>query len=210
MKEKIQEAYNSTLEQELIDEIVQIGQISQLSAGDTIIDYGDELRGLPLVIDGAMKILTQDEKGDELALYYLERGDTCTMSMTCCMGQKKSNIRAVGETDVLFVTVPVNKMKEWTQKYESWMTFVFESYSSRFDELLSAVDNLAFNDMYARLHLYLKDQVMVKKSMTLELSHQDIAYDMHTSRVVISRLLKRLENDGIIELGRNKINLIHF
>ena len=154
--------------------------------------------------------MRQDEKGDELALYYLERGDTCSMTLNCCLGSKKSEISAVAETDVIFISIPVQKMQDWMQKYQTWMAFVFESYNSRFNELLESIDNLAFNKMHERLHKYLEDKALVMKSTSLNLSHQDIANDMHTSRVVVSRLLKSLENEGLIKLGRNKIEVLDF
>ncbi len=210
MKNEILDAYGFVLEPELIDEIAEVGSIHEIKQGEVIIDYGQNLRGMPLLIEGAIKILRRDGEGDELALYYLERGDTCTMTMTCCLGQQKSKIKAVAETDVKFVSVPVIKMKEWTKKYQTWMAFVFESYNNRFNEMLEAIDNLAFNNMHNRLFKYLKDQVLVRKTTVLDLSHQDIAYDLHTSRVVVSRLLKSLEKEGLIELGRNKIMVIQY
>jgi CRP/FNR family transcriptional regulator len=111
---------------------------------------------------------------------------------------------------VIFISIPVQKMQDWMQKYQTWMAFVFESYNSRFNELLESIDNLAFNKMHERLHKYLEDKALVMKSTSLNLSHQDIANDMHTSRVVVSRLLKSLENEGLIKLGRNKIEVLDF
>lgn len=165
---------------------------------------------MPLLLEGAIKILRQDNDGDELALCYLERGDTCTMTMTCCMGQQKSEIKAIAETDTSFLFIPVAKMREWTKTYDTWMAYVFESYNNRFNELLESIDNLAFHNMDERLLKFLKDQVMIKKTTSLELSHQDIANDMHTSRVVVSRLLKSLEKKAIIKLGRNKIEVLNY
>jgi len=210
MKEQLKESYGFLFEDALLKEIEKVGTYRKVEEGKIIINYGEKLKGIPLLLDGAIKILRMDNDGEELALYYLERGDTCTMTMTCCMGQQESKIRAIAETDAEFVVIPVNKMSEWTQKYPTWMAFVFESYNSRFNEMLEAIDNLAFNNMHDRLFKYLKDQVMIRKSTTLELSHQDIAYDMHTSRVVISRLLKSLEKEQIIELGRNRIEVLKF
>ncbi len=210
MRELLEENYGFIFEKELIEEILEVGKLYKVPEGEVIIEYGQNLKGMPLVLDGAIKILRQDNEGDELALYYLEKGDSCTMTMTCCMGQKTSEIKAVAETDVSFITVPVGKMKEWITRYSTWMAFVFESYNNRFNEMLQSIDNLAFNNMHDRLFKYLKDQVLIRKTTVLEISHQDIAYDLHTSRVVVSRLLKSLENEGSIELGRNKIIVLNF
>ena len=199
MRSELEEGYGFLFEKELLDEIIETGSIQSAKQG--------EVKGINLSITDKRR---KDDDGDELALYYLERGDTCTMTMTCCMGQKTSKIKAVAETDTRFIVVPVIKMKEWLKKYDSWMAYVFESYNNRFNELLEAIDNLAFNNMHDRLYKHLKEQVLIKKTTVLEISHQDIAYDLHTSRVVISRLLKSLEKEGLIELGRNKIIVIEF
>lgn len=210
MREELEEGYGFLFEDELINEILEVGELVSVKQGDTIIEYENYLKSMPLLIEGAIKIMRPDNNGDELALYYLEKGDTCSMSMSCCMGHQKSEIRAVAETDVVFIRIPVEKMKEWVRKYNSWMAFVFDSYKNRFEEMLQAIDGLAFKNMHDRLLSYLKDQVMIKKTTALNISHQSIAYDLNTSRVVISRLLKSLENDGKIELGRNKIMLLEF
>ena len=206
----LKQEYGYLFEDELIRDIVNNGQLYKIPEGQTIIEYGQNLRRIPLILNGAIKILRVDAMGDELLIYYLEKGETCTMTMTCCMGQKKSEIKAVAETEVEFISVPVEKMKDWTKKYESWMAFVFDSYNNRFDEMMQSIDSLAFGNMHDRLVKYLKDQVMIRKTTTLDHSHQDIAYDLHTSRVVISRLLKSLEREGIIKLGRNKISVLNF
>ena len=206
----LKQEYGYLFEDELIEDINNNGQLYKIPEGETIIEYGQNLRRIPLILNGAIKILRLDAMGDELLIYYLEKGETCTMTMTCCMGQKKSEIKAVAETEVEFISVPVEKMKDWTKKYESWMAFVFDSYNNRFDEMMQSIDSLAFGNMHDRLVKYLKDQVMIRKTTTLDHSHQDIAYDLHTSRVVISRLLKNLEREGIIKLGRNKISVLNF
>ena len=206
----LKQEYGYLFEDELIEDINNNGQLYKIPEGETIIEYGQNLRRIPLILNGAIKILRLDALGDELLIYYLEKVETCTMTMTCCMGQKKSEIKAVAETEVEFISVPVEKMKDWTKKYESWMAFVFDSYNNRFDEMMQSIDSLAFGNMHDRLVKYLKDQVMIRKTTTLDHSHQDIAYDLHTSRVVISRLLKNLEREGIIKLGRNKISVLNF
>ncbi len=210
MRKELEESYGFLFEPELLNEIEAEGIMRRFDKGDVMIDYNQTITTIPLLIEGAIKVLRQDENGDELALYYLERGDTCSMTLNCCMGSQKSEIRAVAETEAVFIAVPVQKMKEWIRKYDTWMAFVFESYNNRFNELLESIDNLAFNNMHERLHKYLKDQTLVTKSTELNLSHQDIAYDMNTSRVVVSRLLKSLENEGLIKLGRNKIEVLDF
>ncbi len=202
------DCYGFLFESKLLNEIRQVGTYNSIPPETVIMDYGDKINAMPLILHGAIKILRQDKKGDELAIYYLERGDTCSMTISCCLQEKESAIRAVAETDVKFITIPTHNNIKWIPQYNDWLKFVFESYNHRFNELLDAVDELAFENMQVRLRKYLKDQVLIKKTKQLNIKHQDIAYDMHTSRVVISRLLKKLETENFIQLRRNRINLL--
>ena len=208
MIQNLTEEYGNIFEPELINEIVQVGTFKEVPEGYKLIEIGDYLRGMPLLISGVIKILREDEDGDELLLYYLEKGDTCSMTMACCMGDAKSEIRAVAETDAKLIMVPIQKMEEWTAKYKSWRNFVFNSYHVRLNELLSTLDNIAFQKMDERLIGYLKEKARVTKDDIIHSTHQDIAYDLHSSRVVISRLLKKLEEMGKIKLHRNYLEIL--
>ena len=210
MLKALTESYRYVFEKELIEEMAEVGHQLEVQSGDILIDYGQYIKYMPLLMEGAIKVLRQDNDGDELLLYFLERGDACTMTMTCCMGNSRSEIRALVEKDSVLALIPVEKMEEWMRKYKSWMVFVFESYNTRFNEMLGAIDNLAFNNMHDRLYKYLKDKVMINKTTTIDVTHQEIAYDLHTSRVVVSRLLKSLENEKKIKLYRNKLEFLDF
>lgn len=210
VKESLLENYGYLFEEGLIEEMLTVGRIQELKHGETIIDYGQQVKNMPLLLDGAIKIMRQDSEGEELLLYFLESGDTCTMTMTCCMGNTRSEIRAVAENDSTLMLLPVEKMAEWMKKYPGWMSFVFESYNNRFKELLEAIDSLAFSNMHDRIHRYLKDKVLVAKSTELDVTHQEIANDLHSSRVVISRLLKGMELEGKIKISRNKLEVLEF
>ena len=202
--------FESLFSPSLLAEIININNYKKVKAGEQIIDYNQPITFMPLLIEGAIKIMRQDDKGDELLLYFLERGDTCVMTMTCCMGQTKSEVRAVAEKDSILIMIPVSKMADWVVKYPSWRSFVFESYNNRFNEMLEAIDSLAFLNMHDRILKYLKDKVMVTGATTLTSTHQEIAFDLHSSRVVVSRILKSLEKDGLIKMYRNKIEVLNF
>jgi CRP/FNR family transcriptional regulator, anaerobic regulatory protein len=195
-------------EEELIKEINTSGIQKSILKNETIIDIGDYIKFMPLLLKGAIKILREDENGDELVLYYLEKGDTCAMTLSCCLGQTKSKIRAVTETDVELIMIPKEKMGDWFGKYTSWQSFILQSYHSRMDELLDALDTIAFLKMDERLFKYLKDKAMVTNDDTIITTHKEIADDLHTSRVVISRLLKKLENESKIILFRSSIKIL--
>ena len=130
------------------------------------------------------------------------------MTLSCCVGNTKSEIRAVAETDTKLIMLPVEKMAEWMHKYKSWQAFILQSYHSRMMEMLEAIDTIAFLKMDERLLKYLRDKAMVSHDDVLQVTHQEIAQDLHTSRVVVSRLLKTLENSGKIKLFRNRIKVI--
>jgi CRP/FNR family transcriptional regulator len=209
MVQELKNSYGHLFEDALINDIIQVGTYKEGSAGDKMIEIGAYIKGMPLLVSGAIKILREDKNGDELLLYYLEKGDTCSMTMSCCMGQTKSEIRAIAETDTKLIMVPIQKMELWTSKYKSWRNFVFESYHNRLNEMLHTMDSIAFDNMDERLLNYLKEKVRINKDKTIRNTHQEIAYELHSSRVVISRLLKKLENMGRIKLHRNYIEILN-
>ena len=208
MLQELKLHYGHLFENELIEEIDRVATLKHVAAGTKLMDIGQYIKSMPLLIEGAIKILREDEEGDELLLYFLEKGDTCAMTMTCCVGNHKSEIRAITELDTVLVMIPIEKMEEWTGKYKSWRRFVFDSYHNRLMELLETIDNVAFKKMDERLLKYLKDKVAVTGSNIIKSTHQEIAYELHTSRVVISRLLKKLENQKIISLHRNSLEVL--
>jgi CRP/FNR family transcriptional regulator len=195
-------------EEDLILEIEKLGVSKSFKEDTTIIEVGDYIKSMPLLISGAIKILREDEYGDEIVLYYLEKGDTCAMTLSCCMGQTKSKIRAVAETNVELIMLPKEKMAEWLGKYKTWQSYILQTYHNRMDELLEALDTIAFLKMDERLFKYLKDKAMVTHNDVLNVTHKQISEDLHTSRVVISRLLKKLENESKIQLFRNSIKVL--
>ncbi len=204
----LQEKFNKNLDDSLIKEIESIGKLVSFKKNDIIIDINQTLKFIPLLLSGNIKILREDQDGNELLIYFLEAGETCTMSLTCCMGTTKSKIRAVAEKDSKLIMIPVQNMQKWFHENASWRNFILESYQTRFDEMLEAIDNLAFIKMDERLLKYLINKTKLYNSKTIIVKHQDIAEDLHTSRVVISRLLKQLENQNKIKLSRNKIEVL--
>ena len=208
MLKELTEQYGYLFEDELIQEINEIGIYKEISQGTNLIEIGNYIKSMPLLIEGAIKILREDEKGDELVLYFIEQGDTCAMTLSCCIGRAKSEIRAVAETDTKLIMIPVEKMESWLGKYKTWQQFILQSYHNRMTELLEAIDTIAFLKMDERLFKYLKDKAMVNHNDVINVTHQDIANDLHTSRVVISRLLKKLEIMGKITLNRNSIKIL--
>ena len=210
MREQLEQAYGFLFEKELLTEIEQVATKHQFKSNDYLIELGDEIKNMPLLLNGALKVMREDQNNDELLLYFLEKGDTCAMTLNCCMGKSKSKIRAVAETDGELLMIPIEKMESWLTKYKSWRNFVFESYNIRLMEMLEAIDTLAFLNLDERLYKYLTDKVKINRNSELSITHQEIAYELHTSRVVVSRLLKSLELNKKIKLHRNRIEILEF
>ena len=210
IKEKLEEYYNVVFEKELLDEIAEVGTYKRVKENELLLDIGDQFHQIPLMLTGAIKISRETNAGEEIVLYFLERGDTCTITFGSGLQSSRSKVRGVAEKDSEIIFIPVEKLEEWMVTYPSWRSFVIDSYNIRLNEMLEAIDTLAFMKMDQRLYKYLIDKVQIMRSTTLNTTHQEIAVDLNTSRVVISRLLKQLENEGKIKLYRNKIEVLDF
>jgi CRP/FNR family transcriptional regulator len=201
-------AIEPLFEPELISEINAVGKVSTHERGQIMIDLGEEIKYIPILLDGAIKIVREDENGDELLLYFVEFGNTCAMTLNCCIGNVTSEIRAICESDTRLIMIPVQYMDQWLSKYKSWRTFIFNNYQNRMVELLKAIDSITFKKLDQRLEQYLHEKANVSRKKELQITHLEIATDLNSSRVVISRLLKQMENEGTLQLGRNTIKLL--
>ena len=202
------EKFKHTFEPELLKEIELRAKIVSVKEGNVILDIGQTTRVIPLLIKGTLKISRLDETGKELLLYYVNPLESCAMTFTCCIQQQPSEIKATAENDMEYFAIPVTVMNEWLAKYPTWKSFVMQTIRNRFNELLQAIDQLAFQKLDQRLVLYLKEKSKATGSTLINLSHEQIAGEMASSREVISRLLKKLENDKKVLLYRNQIKLL--
>ena len=208
MDSELLEHYNFSFEPQLLVELAKVGTVKEFKEGDDVIKVGQYIKSMPLLLEGSIKILRPDQNGEELLLYYIEEGDTCAMSLSCCMGFSKSQIHAVAETSVKLIMVPVAKMEEWSSKYKTWRSFVFESYHNRMMEMLESIDNIVFNNLDQRLENYITTKTALINSKHIYTTHKEIANDLYTNRVVISRLLKKMEHDDKIKLHRSFIEVL--
>lgn len=190
------------LEEELYDELLQHANIKNIPAGTTILQAGQPIRSMMMVLDGIVKLYQQDEDNDEYFIYHIEPGQACAVSMVCSYKQEKSQVTAKSVTDVVLLTVSLHLMDKWLQRYKSWHYFVIRTYRSRYEELLRTISEIAFRNMDERLEFYLKRQVK-QFGKHVKLTHQDIANDLNSSREVISRLMKKMEKNGWIKIHRN-------
>ena len=194
-------------EDKLVEEIEEQGEFRTFPANEILMRKGQFIRSTMLVLNGLIKIYREDDDGNEFLMYYLKPGEACALSLVCAAKHEASPIMAktVVETEVMMV--PVDTMNEWMSKFKSWYQFVIETYRARFDELLITLDNVAFRSMDERLEFYLKRAKEAQQTTLLNISHQEIAQELNTSREVISRLLKKMEQKGLVGLQRNAIEL---
>ncbi len=202
------EQFKAIFEPDLVLAIEKHAKLVSIKAGDVILDIGQVVRTMPIILSGSVKVSRIDEDGKELLLYYVNPNESCAMTFTCCMQQYPSEIKAVAEEDVDMLVIPVSLMDEWLVKYPTWKSFVMKTIRFRFHEMLNVIDQIAFQKLDERLVYYLKEKSKVTGSTLINLSHEQIASELATTRVVISRLLKVLENNNKVLLYRNQIKLL--
>lgn len=198
----------NSFEPALVKEMHQFGVIMHYKEGDIIMDYGKYIRMMPMVLKGTVKVYRKDENGNEILLYYLSSNESCSMAYSCCVEAKKSEVKAIAEDDVELIAIPQLKLDEWLCKYPGWKNYIMHSFNERFLELLKSIESIAFHKLDERLVAYLKEKQKLSGSSVIKTSHYLIADELATSRVVVSRLLKQLENEKKIILYRNEIKLL--
>ncbi len=194
------------LEKELLKELSEFSSVIELRPGQSMMGEGDYIKSFPLVISGCLRVTRLSDEGNELLLYYLNQGEICAMSLTCCMGIQKSNIRMVAEEPSLVLTVPVDKPEKWMSDYRTWKEFMMYSYRKRFEELLDTIDSIAFMKLDERLIRFFEDRFRSTGKSYFTGTHQDIASLLNSSREVISRLLRNLEKNNLVVTERNSID----
>ncbi len=203
--EKLKQALPNLTDPRLLQAILDKGQVMTVEPGKVLMEPGQFIKAVPLVIEGSIKIMRMDEEGKELFLYYLDPGETCALSLTCCSAARPSEIKAVVEEKAVIVFIPIQIHEQWSDEFKQWKDFVSSTYQQRFQELLVALDAVAFKRMDERLMRYIVTKMKQHKANELHTTHQEIANELGTSREVVSRLLKTLEKKKWIELGRNVI-----
>jgi len=201
----LRQALPNLTDPKLLDRLLDKGQFSTFDPGKTLMEPGQFVKAVPLVLEGSIKIMRVDEDGKELFLYYLEPGETCALSLTCCSASKPSEIKAVIEEKATLLFVPIQVHEQLTDEFKQWKDFVSSTYQHRFQEMLTVLDAVAFKRMDERLMNYIVTKMKQLKTNELHITHQEVANELGTAREVISRLLKQLEKKKWIELGRNVI-----
>jgi CRP/FNR family transcriptional regulator len=201
-------SFTQFYDSELKDEIAKIGTLKNIKEGVHLMDVGQYVKSIPLIVKGKLKIFREDEEGNELFLYYLYNGEACAISLVCTINDRISQVRAVAMEDTQIITIPIENMDRFMMTYRSWYQFVVRTYGMRLNEMLHTIDSIAFMKMDERLLAYLDKTAEVRDSKTINDTHQNIATELNTSREVISRLLKQMERKGLVKLSRNHIEIL--
>src|SRR5690606_5234224 len=192
----------------LLEHLKKEGTIKTFPPDTVLIDENDYIRFVPIVLTGAIKVIKLDEEGCEMLLYYIAPGESCVMSFLGATCNGTSKIKAVVEEEAEVLLLPIHKVSELIRENPQWIQFMFDLYNKRYEELLSVVNAIAFQKVDVRLWELLKTKVKMLKTNELTMTHQQIADELGTAREVVSRLLKQLERDKKISLGRNKIKIL--
>lgn len=194
-------------DQNLLSQISNYCRPKHFNDGEIIMEAGNEVVFIPLVMEGSIRVLRENEEGKEVFLYHLLPGQTCAMSLNCCQARKRSQVKAVAENKTNVLMVPADMVDDWF-RFPEWKNYINNTYAIRFAELMNVIDLIAFNNMDAQLLNYLSKRAEVLNTKALAITHQQIADELHTHREAISRLLRQMEQKNLVKLGRNVIELL--
>lgn len=200
--------FNSLFEPELMAKVEANAALMNLNAGEVIMNIGKPVWGIPLLAKGTVKVSRINNEGQEILLYYVKAGETCAMSFTCWMTTQISSIKSTTEEECVLYVIPGKVADEWMQQHQSWKKFIMTTILDGFTEVVKSIDDVAFRKMDDRLITYLKEKSKISGSALVNLTHQQVADELGTNRVVVSRLLKKLETDGRLLLFRSQIKLL--
>lgn len=192
----------------MLKKLADIGFSKTYAEGETILNENAYIKAIPIVISGSIKVMRADEEGKEILLYYIKPGESCIMSFLGGIHHDTSKVKAIAdeETEILFI--PIDKVNILIKEFPEWLEYIFRLYHKRFEELLEVVNAIAFKKLDERLLSFIKKKCEMTKSNTLYITHEQLSNELGTARVVVSRLLKQMEDEGLVQLGRNKITLM--
>lgn len=192
---------------ELLEKLYQYSIQKEYAAGSVILNENAHIRSIPIVIRGTLKVIRTEEDGREILLYYIKAGESCIMSFLGGLHNEKSKVRAEVEEDAEILFLPMDKVSLFIREYPQWLDYIFRLYHKRFEELLEIINAIAFKKVDERLLALLYKKRDLIRNNTVNITHEQLANELGTARVVVSRLLKQLEENGTVQLGRNKITL---
>lgn len=205
--ENLQQVEEFKSSPELVEKLYANSLQKNYKAGSVILNENSAIRAIPIITRGIIKVMRTDEDGKEILLYYIKAGESCIMSFLGGLHNETSKVRAEVEEDAE-ILLPVEKVALFIKEHPQWLDYIFRLYHNRFEELLEAINAIAFKKVDERLLLLLQKIAEMNQSKTILITHEQLANKLGTARVVVSRLLKNLEENGVLQLSRNKITLV--
>lgn len=206
--EELQQITEFKTSPELVEKLQQYSIKKTYEAGDIILNENAHIRSIPIVTKGTLKVIRTEEDGREILLYYIKTGESCIMSFLGGLHNETSKVKAEVEDDAEILFLPIEKVSLFIKEYPQWLDYIFRLYHKRFEELLEIVNAISFKKVDERMLDLLHKKVELTGNKTLNITHEQLANELGTARVVVSRLLKQLEEIGKVKLGRNKIVLV--
>ena|ERR1035437_1327025 len=200
---------NTQMDSALRNELISLGTVKEMEAGTIMLNENANIKNIPIVLSGSVKVMREDEDGREILLYYIKPGETCIMSILGGINNETSKIKAIIEDKAEILMIPIEKANLLVQKFPAWNEFVLRLYNKRFEELLSVINAIAFQKIDQRILELLEKKRQLSGNNEINITHQQLADELGTVREVVSRLLKQLEKDKKIALSRNKITILN-
>lgn len=192
---------------ELVEKLYKYSIQKNYEAGSIILNENAHIRSIPIVTKGTLKVIRTEEDGREILLYYIKAGESCIMSFLGGLHNETSKVKAEVEDNAEILFLPIEKVSLFIKEYPQWLDYIFRLYHKRFEELLEIVNAIAFKKVDERMLALLNKKTELTGNKSLNITHEQLANELGTARVVVSRLLKQLEELGKVKLGRNKIIL---
>jgi len=196
-----------SISDQMREKLLEYGFSKTFKEGEIILNENTYIKAIPIVTKGSIKVHRTDDDGREILLYYIRTGESCIMSFLGGIHQDTSKVKAIAEEETEILFIPIDKVSSMIKEFPEWLDYIFKLYHKRFEELLDVVNAVTFKKTDERLLKLLKEKAELTNGKTLTVTHEQLANELGTVRVVVSRILKQLENEGEIELGRNKITL---
>jgi CRP/FNR family transcriptional regulator len=193
---------------ELTKKLSNFGSVKTFAEGEIILNENAYVKAIPIVTNGSMRVMRTDDEGREILLYYIKAGESCIMSFLGGLHQDTSKVKAIAEEETEILFIPIDKVSLLIREFPEWLDYIFRLYHKRFEELLEVVNAIAFKKLDERLLNFIKKKCELTKSQTLYVTHEQLANELGSARVVVSRLLKQMEDEGLVKLGRHKVSLV--
>ena len=193
---------------DLREKLASYGFVKSCKEVDVIVNENAYIKAIPIVTKGSIRVMRTDDEGREILLYYIKAGESCIMSFLGGLHHDTSKIKAIAEEDTQILFIPIDKVSDLIKEFPEWLDYIFKLYHKRFEELLEVVNAVAFKKLDDRLLDFIKRKAALTNANAITITHEQLATEMGTARVVVSRLLKQMEDNALVKLGRNKITLM--